>query len=216
VGTSLAAGSAALIAGLVVVWLLLPSLSEFLNHEAIYARGLIAIALLAAGVCAVCGALVAAPNALSAYVDVPLRALSFALYILVCLDAVAQLLTWLPASIDGETACCLPNQFDWRGYLASTAAIAILISIVSAVQALRPAPDGRILLIRSLVWPLASTLIVVMYDIFFDLNRSGDLGGLVTAIAVLLASVYIALAATAMLRTLTGSAATSSSSTRRV
>jgi len=216
VEASLAAGVAARIAGLVTVWLLLPSLSEYLNHEAIYARGLMAIALLAAGVCAVRGAFLAAPNAESVYVDVSLKALSFALYLLVCLDAVTQFLTWSPASIEGRTACCLPDQFDSRGYLVATAAVAVVISIVSAVQALRPSPDGRILLMRSLAWPLASTVIALMYDIFYDLNSSGDFGGLVTAMAALLASVYVVLAATALVRTRTGSVSTGGASTREV
>jgi hypothetical protein len=214
--TSLAAGVAALIAGLIVIWALLPSLSEFVNHDAIYARGLIAIALLAAGVCALRGALLAVPNAASVYIDVPLKALCFALYLLVCVDAVAQLLNWLPASIEARTACCLLDQFDWRGYLVTTAAVAIVISIVSAVQLLRPSPNGRILLVRALAWPLASTVTTVMYGIFFDLNSSEDIGGLVTAMAVLLASVYVVLAATALGRTLTGSAGTNGATTREV
>ncbi|HEY6468423.1 MAG TPA: hypothetical protein VI434_01520 [Candidatus Dormibacteraeota bacterium] len=146
----------------------------------------------------------AVPNTASVYIDVPLKALGFALYLLVGVDAVAQLFSSLPASIAATAACCLSDQLVGRGYLVAAAGVALVISIASALQLLRPSPNARVLLVRALAWPLASTIAALIYDVLFDLNRSEDIGALVTAMAVLLAGVYVVLASTALVRTWTG------------
>jgi hypothetical protein len=166
---------------------------------AFYARGLIALCLLAAGGAAARGVSVVSGDMRSRFADQGSRALVLGLFALVCADAGVQFQYWLSSPAPIDDVFCSPVRFDYHALLVAAAGATGLLSLVAGIQTARRVSDGRIAMRRSLAWPLLVIIGAAGYQGLFELPRCEDLGGLVTAASALLAIPYAVLAAGSIL-----------------